>query len=50
MGQKAAVLEKKPELMETAMSDIRILKMLGVKETELGPGYTAKYDNGAIQY
>ena len=48
MGQKATVLEKKPELMKAAMSDIRLLKMLGLKETELGPGYTNRYDHGQI--
>jgi hypothetical protein len=48
MGQKATILEKKPELMEAALSDIRLLKMLGLKQTQLEPGYTKRYDHGLI--
>lgn len=48
MGQKEAVLKKKPELMNALLSDIRLLKMVGMKTTDLGPGYTERYDHGQI--
>lgn len=48
MGQKAAVLEKKPELVQAVMADPRLLKMVGVKSTDSSPGYTERYDNGQI--
>lgn len=48
MGQKAAVFEKKPELINAVMEDPRLLKMVGVKSTTHEPGYTQRYDHGTI--
>ena len=49
MGPKFTRLQKmKPEMMPIVFQDVRLLQMMGAKQTQLGKGYTQRYDHGLI--
>ena len=49
MGPKFTRLQKmKPEMMPIIFQDVRLLQMMGAKQTKLGKGYTQRYDHGLI--
>lgn len=49
MGPKFTRLQKmKPEMMDIVFQDVRLLQMMGAKHTQLGTGYTQRYDHALI--
>ena len=49
MGPKFTRLQKmKPEMMPIVFQDVRLLEMMGAKHTQLGKGYTQRYDHALI--
>ena len=49
MGPRFNKLQKaNPEIIPHIFKDVRLLKMVGAKYTDLTPGYTKRYDHGLI--